>query len=60
MTGSMTIDQLLEALALPDSTRVQQRVPKKLLVEHGAATAQDKRLIQDGVDEITWLASLNS
>ena len=58
MTGSMTIDQLLEALALPDSTRVQQRVPKKLLVEHGAATAQDKRLIQDGVDEITWLASL--
>ena len=58
MTGGMTVDQLLQALALPDSTRVQQRVPKKLLVEHGAATAQDKRLIQDGVDEITWLASL--
>ena len=58
MTGSMTVDQLLQALALPESTRVQQRVPKKLLVEHGAATAQDKRLIQDGVDEITWLASL--
>ncbi|MBK7278303.1 MAG: DUF4391 domain-containing protein [Betaproteobacteria bacterium] len=54
----MTVDQLLQALALPESTRVQQRVPKKLLVEHGAATAQDKRLIQDGVDEITWLASL--
>jgi hypothetical protein len=58
MTGCMTVDELLQALALPDSTRVQQRVPKKLLVEHGAATAQDKRLIQDGVDEITWLASL--
>lgn len=58
MTRSMTVDQLIQALALPDSTRVQQRVPKKLLVEHGAATAQDKRLIQDGVDEITWLASL--
>lgn len=54
----MTVDQLLQSLALPDSTRVQQRVPKKLLVEHGAATAQDKRLIQDGIDEITWLASL--
>jgi hypothetical protein len=58
MTPGMTLDELLQALALPDSTRVQQRVPKKLLVEHGAATPQDKRLIQDGVDEITWLASL--
>ena len=58
MTGSMTVDQLFQALALPDSPRVKQRVPKKLLVEHGATSAQDKRLIQDGVDEITWLASL--
>lgn len=54
----MTIDELLRMLQLPEATRVQQRVPKKLLVEHGAATPQDKRLIQDGVDEITWLASL--
>ncbi len=54
----MTIDELLQVLQLPESTRVQQRVPKKLLIEHGAATPQDKRLIQDGVDEITWLASL--
>ena len=45
-------------LDLPEATRVQQRVPKKLLVDHGAATPQDKRLIQGGVDEITWLASL--
>lgn len=54
----MTIDELLHVLELPEATRVQQRVPKKLLVEHGAATPLDKRLIQDGVDEITWLASL--
>ena len=54
----MTVDELLQVLQLPESTRVQQRVPKKLLIEHGAATPQDKRLIQDGVDEITWLASL--
>lgn len=54
----MTVDEFLRVLELPEATRVQQRVPKKLLVEHGAATPQDKRLIQDGVDEITWLASL--
>lgn len=49
---------VLAALALPDSTRVDQRVPKKLLTEHGAATAADKRQVQDGVDEVQWLASL--
>jgi hypothetical protein len=54
----MTVDEFLQVLELPEATRVQQRVPKKLLVEHGAATPQDKRLIHDGVDEITWLASL--
>lgn len=54
----MTVDEFLQMLELPEATRVQQRVPKKLLIEHGAATPQDKRLIQDGVDEITWLASL--
>lgn len=54
----MTVDDFLQMLELPEATRVQQRVPKKLLAEHGAATPQDKRLIQDGIDEITWLASL--
>jgi hypothetical protein len=52
------VDILVSALALPESTRLNQRVPKKLLAEHGAATAADKRHIQDGVDEIIWLAAL--
>lgn len=54
----MTVDDLIQALDLPESTRLNQRVPKKLLAEHGAATAADKRQIQDGVDEIVWLAAL--
>jgi hypothetical protein len=54
----MTVDELIHALALPESTRLNQRVPKKVLAEHGAATAADKRQIQDGVDEIVWLAAL--
>ena len=53
----MTMDDLIQALGLPESARVCQRVPKKMLAEHGAATAADKRQIQDGVDEITWLAA---
>jgi hypothetical protein len=54
----MSIDELIRALALPESTRLNQRVPKKLLAEQEVATAADKRQIQDGVDEVCWLAAL--
>ncbi|MCZ8095567.1 MAG: DUF4391 domain-containing protein [Acidovorax sp.] len=49
---------LVSALGLPASCRVDQRVPKKLLVENGAPTSVDKRLINDCVDEVLWLAAL--
>ena len=53
-----TAARLIEALALPASCRVDQRVPKKMLVENGAPTSADKRLINDSVEEIQWLAAL--
>jgi hypothetical protein len=46
------------ALDLPLSARVDQRVPKKLLVENGAPTAADKRKINEGIEEVFWLAAL--
>lgn len=49
---------LIEALALPANARVDQRVPKKLLLEQGAPTTADKRQIQDGIDELFWIAAL--
>jgi hypothetical protein len=49
---------LIEALDLPASSRVDQRVPKKLLLENGAPTAADKRLINDGIEELLWWAAL--
>ena len=54
----MTLESLISALALPASCRIDQRVPKKLLVENGAPTSADKRLINDCVDEVQWLAAL--
>lgn len=54
----MTVDQLLGALDLPDSSRVDRRVSKKLLVENGAAVAADKHLINDGIEELLWIAAL--
>lgn len=54
----MTAQDIVLALGLPDSCRVDQRVPKKLLVENGAPTAADKRQINDDIEEIQWVAAL--
>ncbi len=48
----------IKALALPAGAVVDRRVPKTLLIEHGATTAADKRRIRDGVEKIRWLAAL--
>lgn len=54
----MSLDQIVDALAIPPDARVDQRVPKKLLVEQGAPTAADRKAIQDGIEEINWIAAL--
>ena len=54
----MTASDVITALALPPESRVDQRVTKKLLVEHGAPTAADKRQINDGIEELLWVAAL--
>lgn len=54
----MTAQDIILALGLPDSCQVDQRVSKKLLVENGAPTAADKRQINDGIEEIQWIAAL--
>lgn len=54
----MRVEELIAALDLPASCRVDQRVPKKMLVENGAPTSADKRLINDTIEEVQWLAAL--
>lgn len=54
----MSFAPVIEALGLPTDALVDQRVPKKLLTEHGAPTAADKRQIQDGIEELLWVAAL--
>lgn len=58
VAGAITVDDILRALALPDRCRVDQRVPKKMLAEHGAPTAADRRLLTDGIEELQWVAAL--
>jgi len=54
----MNSETIVAALDLPFSSRLDQRVPKKLLVENGAATSADKRYITEGIESIYWLAAL--
>ncbi len=54
----MSFAAVISALASPKEAMVEQRVPKKLLLEQGAPTATDKRQIQDGIEEINWVAAL--
>lgn len=49
---------VVDALRLPASCRVDQRVPKKMLAEHGAPTAADRRLLTEGIEELQWIAAL--
>lgn len=56
--ASLSAKTLIHALRLPESCRVDQRVPKKLLLENGAPTASDKRLITEAIEEIQWVAAL--
>lgn len=60
MNSSSLATALLAALDLPSSASVDQRVAKTSLLEYGAPTARDKRLITDGIDELHWVASLKA
>lgn len=54
----MTAADLIAALELPPAARVDRRVPKTLLVEHGAPTAADRQRINAGIEEVQWVATL--
>jgi len=54
----MTANDIIDALDFPASARIDRRVPKKLLVENGAVTAADKRRINEGIDDVHWIAAL--
>ena len=54
----MISTDLITALELPANAIVQKRVAKKLLLDNGAPTTADKRRINDGIEELIWVAAL--
>lgn len=63
MTGvDLSSEQLISALRLPAEAAVGQRVPKKMLTENltsrSTATSADRKLLQEQVEEVNWVAAL--
>lgn len=54
----MTAERVIASLDLPQEAKVDQRIAKKLLIENGAPTASDKKQINDGIEELVWIAAL--
>lgn len=54
----LTANQVVSAMGLPSAAMVNQRVPKKMLLENGVPTAADRKLIQDHIEQVTWVAAL--
>jgi hypothetical protein len=54
----VNIAAVYAALGLPPEVAVDERVPKKVLLENVLLSAPDRRLIQDGLDELRFLATL--
>lgn len=54
----MNAADLLAALDLPAASRVDRRVPKTLLLEHGAQAPADRRHINERIEELLWVAAL--
>ena len=54
----MSIAAVYTALSLPAEVAVDERVPKKVLLEQVVLPAPDRRLVQDGLEELRFLATL--
>lgn len=52
------LNLLFDALELPSSACMERRVPKALLAEHGASGAGDRKLVEGGIERLSWRASL--
>lgn len=54
----MNAEDLIAGMALPPHARVDQRVPKKHLLDHAAVNGSDKKAITEGIEEVLWVAAL--
>ena len=59
MPNGTIIDLIVGAMGLPPAGRVDRRVPKTVLSEHGASSAAQRKMIDRTVERLDWLATLS-
>jgi hypothetical protein len=59
MAGDL-IATIIDAFGLPPAARVDRRIAKTVLIEHGASRKPDARLVEAGVARLDWLAELST
>jgi len=52
----MKSEDVVRALGLPPAAFINQRIPKKMLIENAVTTAAEKKLINQHIDELKWTA----
>lgn len=52
------IQEIISALQIPLNSRVDKRIPKKTFFDNALVSSSDKKLIQEAVDELQWIAAL--
>lgn len=54
----MSIEVLDKALDIPPAARIDRRVAKSLLAERGELSSADRRLVEAGLERLSWRATL--
>jgi hypothetical protein len=54
----LTAVQLIDDLGLPAEARVDQRIPKQMIVDNARPNAADRRCLREAVERVDWVASL--
>lgn len=52
------LEHVFQALALPEATAINRRVPKTVFNEEAGLSAADKRLLDSGLERLDWRATL--
>jgi hypothetical protein len=51
---------IINAFGLPPEARVDRRIAKTVLIDHGASRRADAKLVDEGIARLDWLAELST
>lgn len=59
-SSAFKVDDFYAQLGFPDSSLLDKRIFKRMVLEHGDLTAADKRTLSDDVTKLTWKYTLKA